>query len=141
MSETAGRNTDGLTHPDPYEVLGLERGASAVEIKRAYRRLARQYHPDAAKDGGGGERFKELSEAFRVLGDAELRARYDAHPRYYRRTGRLAERAAVNLPEQDPEECFTRGPTRWARYGDWFAREMAEAAAARERKRGKKPRT
>ncbi len=63
---------------DYYEVLGVERGAPAEEIKRAYRKLALQHHPDRNKDDPSAEaRFKEAAEAYDVLGDEEKRARYD----------------------------------------------------------------
>ncbi|MCB9616133.1 MAG: molecular chaperone DnaJ [Sandaracinus sp.] len=65
---------------DYYEVLGVGRDASADELKKAYRDLARRYHPDRNPDDvEAEERFKEASEAFRVLSDAEQRKRYDRH--------------------------------------------------------------
>jgi len=65
------------TRRDYYEVLAIERGASVDEIKRAYRRLARQYHPDVNREPGAEERFKEVSEAYEVLSDDDKRAAYD----------------------------------------------------------------
>ncbi len=63
---------------DYYELLGVDRGASADDLKRAYRKLARQYHPDANPDDREAEaKFKEISEAYAVLSDESARARYD----------------------------------------------------------------
>lgn len=62
---------------DYYEVLGVSRGANKDEIRRAFRGLARQYHPDVSEAPDADERFKEINEAYEVLGDDEKRARYD----------------------------------------------------------------
>ena len=62
---------------DYYKALGVDRKASADEIKKAYRKLARKYHPDTNQDAGAEDRFKEISEAYDVLGDPEKRKAYD----------------------------------------------------------------
>ncbi|HEV2005343.1 MAG TPA: DnaJ domain-containing protein, partial [Candidatus Limnocylindrales bacterium] len=65
------------TQLDYYAVLGIERGASDGEIKKAFRRLAQQWHPDVSTDPAAAERFKELNEAYQVLSDPARRQRYD----------------------------------------------------------------
>jgi molecular chaperone DnaJ len=62
---------------DYYEVLGVSRNASKDEVKTAFRKLARQFHPDVNKDPGAEDRFKEINEAYDVLSDEQKRARYD----------------------------------------------------------------
>ncbi len=69
-----------MSQRDPYEVLGVTRSASADEIKSAYRRLARRYHPDVNPDDPTAEeKFKEASNAYEILSDAEKKARYDQY--------------------------------------------------------------
>lgn len=65
------------TKRDYYEILGLSKDSSVEDIKKTYRKLALQYHPDRNKEPGAEEKFKEISEAYAVLSDAEKRAQYD----------------------------------------------------------------
>ncbi|HEY3852675.1 MAG TPA: DnaJ C-terminal domain-containing protein [Steroidobacteraceae bacterium] len=69
---------------DYYDTLGVSRGAPAEEIKRAYRKLARKYHPDVSKEKNAEAKFKDLQEAYEVLKDPEKRASYDQLGRDYR---------------------------------------------------------
>lgn len=64
---------------DYYEILGVPRSASEDDLKRAYRKLAMQYHPDRNREADAEERFKEISEAYEVLSDGETRATYDRY--------------------------------------------------------------
>jgi curved DNA-binding protein len=66
-----------MKYKDYYAALGLERDASADQVKSAYRRLARKFHPDVSKESGAEERFKEIAEAYQTLKDPEKRAAYD----------------------------------------------------------------
>src|SRR4028119_317632 len=67
-----------MTKRDPYEVLGVARGASEEDIKKAYRKLARQHHPDRNPGDKSAEaKFKEVQEAYDIVGDAEKRKKFD----------------------------------------------------------------
>jgi curved DNA-binding protein len=67
-----------MKYKDYYKTLGVGRGASEDEIKKAYRKLARKYHPDVSKDANAKEKFQEVSEAYETLRDKEKRAAYDS---------------------------------------------------------------
>ena len=84
---------------DYYDVLGVPRNASQEEIKRAYRRLARQYHPDVNKSPDAEAKFKEINEAYQVLSDREKRAMYD-------RFGTVEAPGFEGFGFRDPFEIF-----------------------------------
>src|SRR5256714_9208945 len=80
-----------VKYKDYYEVLGVPRSASDTDIKKAFRKLAREYHPDVAKNKKSAEsKFKEINEAYEVLGDPAKRKKYDelgANWRMYEQAG------------------------------------------------------
>lgn len=95
---------------DYYEILGAPRNASEKEIRNAYRRLARQYHPDVNPGNESAEaRFKEINQAYQVLSNAESRRQYDAF-------GLRGQRAAQGTStEGTPFSWLFRGSPRGAR--------------------------
>lgn len=82
-----------MPNNDFYKTLGVAKGATADEIRKAYKKLSRKYHPDVNKDKEAPERFKQVQEAFDVLGDAEKRQQYD-------RFGHAFSGAAGPRPQQ-----------------------------------------
>lgn len=68
----------GVRYQDYYEILGVPRDAGADAIRKAYRKLAQKYHPDVSKAPDAEARFKQINEAYEVLGDAEKRGKYDS---------------------------------------------------------------
>lgn len=102
-----------MAERDYYQILGVPRTASQEEIQRAYRKLARQYHPDVNKSPEAEERFKDITEAYNVLRDPETRRRYDAFGPGFRQVP----------PDVDPEM--------WARARAGAGRARAGAGRAR----------
>ncbi|MGB7368815.1 MAG: DnaJ domain-containing protein, partial [Methylovirgula sp.] len=62
---------------DPYTVLGVTKSADMAEVKKAYRRLAKKFHPDQSKDPKAKDKFAEVSSAYEILGDEKKRAQFD----------------------------------------------------------------
>jgi curved DNA-binding protein CbpA len=84
---------------DYYSVLGVSKSASAEDIKRAFRKLARKYHPDVNPGNSAAEaKFKEVSEAYEVLSDTEKRQKYDQFGRYWQQVGRSSGPGATAAP-------------------------------------------
>src|ERR1700692_2432458 len=92
-----------MQYKDYYEILGVARSAVADEVKRAYRKMARKFHPDVSKEKNAENRFKEVQEAYEVLRDPEKRAAYDQLGRDYR-TGQQ-----FRPPPDWPQRCGHSG--------------------------------
>lgn len=100
---------------DYYQVLGVSRNASAEEIKSAFRRLARQHHPDVCKEPGAVEKFKEINEAYQVLGDPKKKTQYDT----YGHVGSGFGGGGVDFSEINLEDLFG-GVSGFGGFGDVF---------------------
>lgn len=109
---------------DYYKILGLERGASEDEVRKAYRKLARKYHPDVSKEPDAGERMREVNEANDVLRDKEKRAAYDQLADHVARGG-SPEGGFQPPPGWDEGFEFHRGPNAGpadhAEFSDFFS--------------------
>ena len=111
---------------DYYEVLGVDRSADEAAIKRAYRKLAKKYHPDTnAGNAQAEEKFKEVTEAYDVLGDEKKRKLYDKY-------GAESQAWAVILSDMAMAECtgsttLTVMPVIWMIYSVIYSEECSEA--------------
>jgi molecular chaperone DnaJ len=124
---------------DYYEVLGVERGASDGDVKKAFRRLARELHPDVNPDPEATDRFKEAAEAYEVLSDPETRARYDRfghagvdgaslHTDQFMDFGSLSDLLGAFFGDDLFGGAMRRGPQRGADVAVTVSLELSEAA-------------
>jgi len=103
--------------PNPYETLGLSANASQTEIVRAYRRLARQFHPDRQppeRKVWAEEQMKRLNEAYAILGDPQVRARYDAGLGLRTDPSSTPKRGTAYHPTGEWHQLFT-----WTKLAFW----------------------
>ncbi|MBS3958450.1 MAG: DnaJ domain-containing protein [Xanthomonadaceae bacterium] len=132
---------------DYYAALGVEPGAGDAEIKQAFRRLARKYHPDVSKEKGAEDRFKAVNEAYEVLRDREKRAEYDAlraaghapgatfraPPGYHRRSGPAGAGPEAGAAFSDFFEAFFGAKARSRRAGPGRGGAKPEAPSGDQR--------
>ena len=114
-------STKDFLEKDYYKALGVTKGASADEIKKSYRKLARKYHPDANKgDAASEERFKEISEAYNVLSDTKRRAEYDEARSLFGTGARMPGGGGGQFGGFDLGDLFGSGGGSGSRLGDLF---------------------
>ncbi|MDZ4197757.1 MAG: DnaJ domain-containing protein, partial [Kiritimatiellia bacterium] len=107
----------GVTYTDYYELLGVPRSADDASIKKAYRRLARKYHPDVNKAHGAESRFKQIAEAYEVLSDPEKRRRFDQLGAHWKNGD------TISPPPRWPDSPFenpTGGSSSFNDFSDFF---------------------
>ena len=130
LPHRSGRLPMATQQTDYYETLGVARTATAEDIKRAFRRLAMQYHPDRNKDAGAEAKFKEVNEAYEILSDPDKRAAYD-------RFGHAGVRGAGEQPFEgftgfggfgDIFDAFFGGATTRGRRSAQRGRDMQDSA-------------
>ncbi|HTV21139.1 MAG TPA: DnaJ domain-containing protein, partial [Polyangiaceae bacterium] len=104
-----------MAYKDYYQVLGVARTASEEDIKQAYRKLARKYHPDVSKEPDAEQRFKDLNEAHDVLKDEKKRALYDQYGEAWKAAaeGRAPSPGAERAPEDFRAQGFDFDPSQF----------------------------
>ncbi len=114
-----------MEYKDYYKILGVARNASPDDIKRAFRKLARKYHPDVSKEPNAEARFKEVNEAAEVLRDAEKRAAYDALGSGWQAGQEFRPPPGRGPGAQHREFRFSQGDS--AQFSDFFSTLFGEA--------------
>ncbi len=94
-----------VEYKDYYKIMGLERTATPEDIKRAYRKLARKYHPDVSKEPDAEEKFKALGEAYEVLKNPEKRTQYDELGQYWQQQSKEPSQDYSQRTHADPEHA------------------------------------
>ncbi|MGQ3889177.1 DnaJ C-terminal domain-containing protein [Legionella sp. CNM-1927-20] len=98
-----------MEYKDYYKIMGLDKNVSQEEIKRAYRKLARKYHPDVSKEPNAESKFKELGEAYEVLKDPEKRAKYDQFGQYWQHPDAGTSRGQHGQSSHQYSHSFDQG--------------------------------
>lgn len=132
-----------MDYKDYYKILGVDKSASADDIKKAFRKLARKYHPDISKEKDASARMAEVNEANTVLSDPEKRAAYDAmgeEPQFRQGPRGGAGAGYQPPPDWDQQDFHFRsgqtGPDGDADYSDFFSQMFGQAAKARRSQAG-----
>src|ERR1700689_4397457 len=119
------------SNKDYYEVLGLKKGASKDEVKKAFHKLAHKYHPD--KSNGDGDKFKEVSEAYSILSDDKKRAEYDSYGRVFSEGGGTGGNTA-GFDFSQFQDAFSQGGFD---FGDMFGDLFTGGAGGTRQRRGR----
>jgi curved DNA-binding protein len=131
------RSQSSMDYHDYYKTLGVERGASEAEIKKAYRKLARQYHPDINPGNTTAEaKFKEINEAYEVLSDKDKREKYDRFGRDWQRYQQGAPGGGVNWGDYAGGSPFGAGGGDFSDFFETLFGGGAGAGAGRTAGRG-----
>ena len=118
---------------DYYVVLGIDRSASQSEVKKAYRKLARQYHPDLnPNDSEAEKKFKQINEAHEVLGDPEKRKKYDEYGKDWEHADEI-EKSRKSRRRTDPFGSYTYSHGDSADFSDFFETMFGRGRFSRSR--------